>query len=128
MQTPASMYEPSPRPYPAPVPEVEYPDTMEVRTVKSQGCFRWNKQDIFLTEVLWGESIGLLPAGHGLFTVYFAHLPLVGFDSKRGKLVPLANPGWPKSARSGPGQACPGPETQNQNLPEKEKVSGMCPV
>ena len=130
MQTPASMYEPSPRPYPAPVPEVEYPDTMEVRTVKSQGCFRWNKQDIFLTEVLWGESIGLLPAGHGLFTVYFAHLPLVGFDSKRGKLVPLANPGWPKSARSGPGQACPGPETQNKNLPdkEKEKVSGMCPV
>ena len=45
MQTPASVYEPSPRPYPARVPEVEYPDSMEVRTIKSHGHFRWKKQD-----------------------------------------------------------------------------------
>ena len=43
MQTPASVYEPSPRPYPACVPEVEYPDTMLVRTIKSHGHFRWSK-------------------------------------------------------------------------------------
>src|ERR1700677_547036 len=112
MQTPASVYLPSPRPYPARVPEVEYPDTMEVRTIKSQGCFRWKKKDIFLTEVLWGEPIGLLPLGDNLFNIYFAHLPLAGFDATRGKLVPLTNAGWPK----------------NKNLPDKEKVSGMCPV
>ncbi|HEV2700123.1 MAG TPA: IS481 family transposase [Steroidobacteraceae bacterium] len=128
MQTPASVYEPSPRPYPARIPEVEYPDTMEVRTVKSHGHFRWKKQDIFLTEVLWGEPIGLLPIGDGLFNLHFAHLPLIGFDSKRGKLVPLNNPGWPKSASSRSGQACPDREDKNKNLPEKEKVSGMCPV
>ena len=128
MHTPASVYEPSPRAYPARVPEVEYPDTMEVRTIKSHGHFRWKKQDIFLSEVLWGEPIGLLPTGDHRFTVYFAHLPLTGFDSKQGKLVPLARPGRPNPRSSGPGQACPGPELQNQNLPEKEKVSGMCPV
>ncbi len=89
MQTPASVYEPSPRPYPARLPEIEYPDSMEVRTIKSHGHFRWKKQDIFLTEVLWGEPIGLLPVGDGRFTVYFAHLPLVGFDSRRGKLVQM---------------------------------------
>ena len=61
MQTPASVYEPSPRPYPARMPEVEYPDSMEVRTIKSHGHFRWKKKDIFLTEVLWGEPIGLMP-------------------------------------------------------------------
>ena len=43
MQTPAAVYQPSPRPYPAQVPEVEYPDTMEVRTIKSHGHFRWKK-------------------------------------------------------------------------------------
>ncbi len=71
MQTPASVYEPSPQPYPARQPEVEYPDWMEVRNVKAHGCFRWKKKDIFLTEVLWGEPIGLLPLGDGLFTIYF---------------------------------------------------------
>ena len=114
MQTPASMYEPSPRTYPARLPEVEYPDCMEVRSIKTHGHFRWNKKDIFLTEVLWGEPIGLLPLGDGLFNIYFADRPIVGFDSKRDKLVPLTNPGWPKD--------------KNKNLPDKEKASEMCPV
>jgi len=128
MQTPASVYAPSLRLYPARVPEVEYPDSMEVRTVKSHGHFRWKKQDVFLSEVLWGEPIGLLPIGHGLFNIYFAHLPLIGFDPRRGKLVPLSNPGWPKHAFCDSGQACPEPQCKTKNLPEKEKVSGMCPV
>jgi len=115
MQTPASIYQPSSRPYPVRLPEIEYPDSMEMRMVKSHGFFRWKKKDIFLTEVLWGEPIGLLPIGDGLFNIYFAQLPLVGFDAKRGKLVGLNNPGWPKD--------------KNKNLPKnREKVSGMCPV
>ena len=72
MQTPASVYEPSPRPYPARVPEVEYPDTMQVRTIKSHGHFRWKKHDVFLSEVLWGEPVGLLPFDEGCYKVYFA--------------------------------------------------------
>lgn len=114
METPASVYEPSLRPYPTREPVVEYPDDMEVRSVKAHGHFRWKKKEIFLSEVLWGESIGLLPIGKDLFTIYFAHLPLVGFDATRGKLVRLSNPGWPKG--------------KNKNLPNKEKVSDMCPV
>jgi transposase InsO family protein len=114
MQTPASAYEPSLRPYPAREPEVGYPDWMEVRNVRAHGHFRWKKKDVFLTEVLWGEPIGLLPLGHGLFTIYFADRPLVGFDSKRDKLVPLTNPGWPKD--------------KNKKLPNKEKASELRPV
>ena len=128
MQTPAAAYQPSLKPYPDRLPEVEYPDIMEVRTIKSHGHFRWKKKDIFLTEVLWGESVGLLPIGNNLFNIYFAHQPLVGFDPSRGKLVKLNNPGWPKHAPFGSGQACPDPKSKNKNLPEKEKVSGMCPV
>jgi len=102
MQTPASVYEPSPRTYPARIPEVKYPDTMELRTVKTHGHFRWKKKDIFLTEVLWGEPIGLMPLGEGLFNIYFADRPLIGFDSTRDKIVPLTNPNWPKDKNKKP--------------------------
>jgi len=37
------------------------PATMLVRSVRWQGIFRWKKHDVFLTEVLWGENVGLLP-------------------------------------------------------------------
>ncbi|MGA2572162.1 MAG: hypothetical protein ABSF23_16770 [Terracidiphilus sp.] len=36
--------------------------------------------------------------------------------------------GWLKHPFWGRGQACPRPQDKNQNFPEKEKVSGMCPV
>jgi len=128
MQTPASVYEPSPRRYPEREPEVEYPDEMRVLTVKAHGHFRWKKHDVFLSEVLWGEPIGLLPADDGAYTVYFAHLPLARFDARTCKLSPLPNRSRDRNTGSGPGQACPGPEDQNKDLPDKEKVSGMCPV
>jgi transposase InsO family protein len=128
MQTPASVYEPSPQPYPACVPVVEYPDTMRVRTVKSHGHFRWSKHDVFLSEVLWGEPIGLLPDDDGVYTVHFAHLPLARFHATTCKLSPLPNRSPDKNLGSVPGQACPGTEDQNKNLPDKEEVSGMCPV
>ncbi len=128
METPASVYAPSPRGYPDRVPEPEYPDTMLVRSVRSHGHFRWNQHDVFLSEVLWGERVGLLPVAADAFTVYFAHLPLARFDARTCKLSPLPDARPAKPPRSGPGQACPGPESENQNLPEKEKVSGMCPV
>jgi len=128
MQTPASVYEPSPRPYPDKLPEVEYPDAMLVRTIRSHGHFRWKMHDVFLSEVLWGEPIGLLPVEDGTYTVYFAHLPLARFDARACKLSPLPNGSREKYHVSGPGQACPGPEDKNKNLPEKEKLSGMCPV
>ena len=109
MQTPAAVYLHSNRPYPERPPEIEYPDNMQVRTIHSQGHFRWKKKDIFLTHLLWGESIGLLPIGNNLFNIYFNHRPLVGFDPSRDKLVPLNHPSWQKI----------------KNLPDKENLSGM---
>ena len=130
MQTPASVYVPSARPYPDKLPEVEYPDAMLVRTVKSHGHFRWKRHDVFLSEVLWGEPVGLLPEKDGTYTVHFAHIPLARFDPTSCKLAPLNTTGQGRQRRSWPGQACPGHENQKQKLPDKEKqkLSGMCPV
>jgi hypothetical protein len=95
MQTPGSVYQPSPRPYPERLPEVEYPDTMLVRAVKAHGHFRWKKHDVFLSEVLWGEQVGLLPVDDGVYTVYFAHMPVALFHERRLRAVPLGKKGVP---------------------------------
>ena len=126
MQTPASVYEPSPRTYPDQLPEVDYPDTMLVRTIKSHGDFRWKKHDVFLSETLWGEQVGLLPVDDGCYTVYFAHVPLALFDARTRKTyrLPPAKAAQKPSSVSG----AAAPETEKQNLPDKEKLSGMCPV
>jgi len=128
MQTPASVYAPSPRAYPARIPEVEYPDSMLVRTVKSHGHFRWKKHDVFLSEVLWGERIGLLTDDDEIFTLYFAHLPLALFHARTATLYPLPHRRPAKTAFCVSGQACPETQSKNKNLPDKEKVSEMRPV
>jgi transposase InsO family protein len=43
MRTPAAVYAPSARKFPARVPEPEYPASMLVRSVRPHGHFRWKK-------------------------------------------------------------------------------------
>ena len=141
MQTPASAYEPSERAYPVKVPEPEYPPTMLVRGVHSHGHFRWQKRhDVFLSEVLWGERVGLLPIDERWYTVYFAELPLARFDSWQRRVLPLATAKNPKGekavkqagfyiAEAGEEEVSPSPAPHPlTGMQSKEKVSGMCPV
>jgi transposase InsO family protein len=127
MQTPAAVYEPSPRSYPARIPEPEYPHDMQVLHVKSQGQFRWKKQDVFLSEVLWGEPVGLLPIDDRWFTVYFAQYPIARFDSRQLRVLPLKKAKDYGMADAGEGEVSPSPAPHPLNLKD-EKVSGMCPV
>jgi hypothetical protein len=63
---------------------------MVVRSVHAHGHFRWQKRhDVFLSEVLWGERVGLLPIDERWYRVYFAELPLARFDSWQRRVVPL---------------------------------------
>jgi transposase InsO family protein len=127
MRTPAEVYQASARKFPARVPEPEYPSTMLVRTVRHHGHFRWKKHDVFLTEVLWGESIGLLPEDDRWFTIYFAHVPLARFDSETWQVIPWkATPSFYKMW-AGEGEAAPSPAPHPLTA-QDQKVSGMCPV
>lgn len=69
--------------FPGHVPEPEYPETRRVRSVRPQGHFRGNKFHVFLSEVLWGERVGLLARTTVGFTILFAQLPLAGFDNHK---------------------------------------------
>ncbi|MGB8494397.1 MAG: helix-turn-helix domain-containing protein [Candidatus Acidiferrum sp.] len=125
MQTPAAVYRPSARNYPSRVPEPQYPEGMLVRSVRPHGHFRWKQHDVFLSEVLWGENVGLLPDDDRWFTIYFAHLPLARFDSQRLRVTPLMKTGG--STTAGEGDASPSPATPHLGQND-QKLPGICPV
>jgi putative transposase len=124
MRTPAEVYAPSARKFPEQVPEPEYPGYMLVRRVRRQGHFRWQKDEVFLSEVLWGERVGLVPEDDRWFTVYLAQHPIALFDRQRLRVAPLltnSNPG------EGQGHACPWP-SPGPLVGQDQKVSDMRPV
>jgi len=84
--TPASVYTPSPRPFPARVPRLEYSAAHTVRRVGPSGSFSWRGRPIPLTRVLDGEDVGLLPVADGVWTVYFGALRLGHFDERLGRM------------------------------------------
>jgi transposase InsO family protein len=125
MQTPRSVYQPSPRSFPERLSEPEYPETMRVLSVRRKGHFRWHKHDVFLSEVLWGERVGFLPLDDRWFTIYFAQFPLARFDSQQRRVLSLLPAKDQQMADAGAGEASPSPAPHPLH---EEKVSGMCPV
>ena len=110
MRTPAAVYVASPRRFPARVPELEYPETMLVRQVGHKGQFRWKKKhEVFVSEVLWGERVGLLPVDDRWFTVYFDQFPIARFDSEHAYLLPLNKAKEFSMNVAGEGKASPSP-------------------
>lgn len=75
-QTPASIYEASPREMPARLPPLEYPDRFEVRYVSANGGIRWNSDWVNVSIVCAGEFVGLEEIDDGLWNVYFGPLKL----------------------------------------------------
>ena len=89
MRTPRQLYVSSPRAYPARLPQPEYGSALRVRRVHPHGQFVWKGQEVFLSKVLCGENIGLLPLDERYYRVYFAALPLACFDSYELEVQPL---------------------------------------
>ena len=105
---------------------------MQVLHVKSQGMFRWKKQDVFLSEVLWSEPVGLLPVDDRWYTIYFAQFPIASFDSRQLRVLPLKKATEYNTDDAGKGEASPSP-APHPSTPTKKcqgcarsKMSGMC--
>ncbi len=90
LQTPAKLYHGSAREYPLLLPDIEYPGEMVIRRVHSQGDLRWKNQQIYLSQTLAGELIGLRQVSERLWDIYFAHIKLAQLDSYTLKLVHLS--------------------------------------
>ncbi len=127
LETPSALYRPSSRPYPARLPEPEYPSVMRVRRVHECGQFHWKYHDVFLSKVLWGERIGLLPIDDRFFTIYCAAFPIARFDSHKFLVLPLPEAQNFLTDEAGEEDDSPSPAPHPLNQTE-QKVSGMCPV
>jgi hypothetical protein len=95
------------------------------RSVRHHGNFRWKRHDVFLSEVFWGERIGLLPEDDRWFTIYFAEIPVARFDSQKLRVMPLQKSEGFNRANAGEGVPSPAPHPRTL---EDQKVSGMLPA
>jgi hypothetical protein len=86
METPASLYRPSERSYPARLPEMEYGRGIEVRRV-IHGLFRWEGSRIFLSHALDDQLIGLQGCDDRYWWIYFGPLTLGVLDSFHSRLL-----------------------------------------
>lgn len=86
MQVPAQLYYPSARAFPLKPKEVEYPRTMTVRRVNTNGCIRWNWDWIFVSCALEGEPVGLDPVDDSAWAVRYGQLQ-VGILNERSKTI-----------------------------------------
>lgn len=136
---PASSFAPSPRPYPARVPEPEYDSGVLVRSVWPHGQFFWKGHSIFLSKVLAGERIGLEPIDDRYWCICFGPFPIAWFDS-----VDLTTGNLPAAESNGDGNQeisksgdslIPTAATttteqspQPSNLNPDENVLPICPV
>lgn len=93
-ETPASVYQPSPRPYPVKIPPIEYPAHFEVRRVSRNGGIRWkhssatgpNNGWVNVSHVLAEEYVGLDEVDDGIWSVYFGPVALGRFDERELRL------------------------------------------
>jgi putative transposase len=81
-ETPASLYRPSPRPYPAKLAPLEYPAYYEVRRVSTNGGVRWHKRWVNISHVLGEEYVGFVEVDDGEWDLYFGPIKLGRFPER----------------------------------------------
>jgi len=89
-QTPRSHYSESLRPYPEVLPEMIYPDYLEIRQVQGSGVINWRGRMVYVGHLLHREQVALEEVDDGVWDVYFGPVRLGGFDERnvKGNQVP----------------------------------------
>jgi transposase InsO family protein len=80
--TPASRYSSSSRPYPRTPPTVDYPSTYLVRSIHTTGALKWRGSQLYISEALIGERVGLEPIDNDQWLLHFASAPLAVLDNR----------------------------------------------
>ena len=66
-----------------------YPEDMTVRCVHSQGDIRWDNHQIYLSETLAGEPVGLKQTDNNRWEIYYGPIKLAVLDSAVNRLIHL---------------------------------------
>ena len=83
---PADRYAPSSRPMPDVLPSPDYPGHFEVRYVSRDGAIRLKKRQVFVSQALGNEHVGLEEVADGVWSLYFYDRLLARLDERTWKL------------------------------------------
>jgi len=86
-QTPAQLYVPAQRSYPVKIKPVEYDEGMVVRQVRHNGEIKWRGQMLYISQVLAGDAIALVPQDDGQWQISYSFYPLGILDEKLKKII-----------------------------------------
>lgn len=82
LETPASRYDTSPRPYPSKLPALAYPLHFLVKKVTAAGTFRFGPRLLYLANSLVDQHIGLEETDDGVWAIYFNTVLLATLDER----------------------------------------------
>ena len=91
MRTPDSLYRPSPRRLPRRLAAFSYPSGFEVRHVTNRGCIKLEGQLFFVSEVLYGEAVGLEKLQQGRWQLHLGPVLLGELHSDSGRFHSVAS-------------------------------------
>jgi putative transposase len=87
-KTPADVHVASTKPYPARLPDLQYPAEAQLRRISQQGSLKWRCERTFLSEVLARETVGLVETEEEFFEVYYGPLLIGWFDGRSHVFAP----------------------------------------
>lgn len=85
--TPAKHYQPSLRPMPRRIPEVEYPAGLLLRRIQNHGDLYYKDQRIFISEIFARQLLGLRQVDDRYFEVFYGMLLLGWLDIERNRFM-----------------------------------------
>ena len=86
---PQSVYQRSPREYPAKMPLVEYDSGLVVRQVRNSGEIKWKGELLYISQALGKEAVGLKQLDNHYWEIYFSFLPIGILDERIMKITPV---------------------------------------
>ncbi|HAT8180812.1 TPA: DDE-type integrase/transposase/recombinase [Legionella pneumophila] len=89
-QRPFWLYSNSDRSFPDTLPKVEY-DTrhVETRRIRTNGTIKWKGKEIFLSELLIGETIGFIPRSDNEWNLHFSFMPISILNEREQKMYKI---------------------------------------
>lgn len=95
MKVPFELYQPSQRPFPSELPQIQYPLHDSTKLVAGNGVLKFGKLAFHLSEALAYQPVGIREEDLGLWRISFMDLDLGLFDGDENKFKPFANPTQP---------------------------------
>ena len=86
-QPPGDVYVASSRRMPKKIREYDYDSDCVIRSVRTNGEFRWDGELYYLSELLTGLRIGLKPIDDGLYAIMYRFHPLGILDCRAKKVI-----------------------------------------